>query len=136
MSDFYSEMDRLFDSFFGSKDQEEVAMAAFTPPVDIDEREKEYQISVELPGLKKEDIKLSVKDNMLVISGEKKQEKKVDEKNYHRVERIFGSFQRSFRLPDHVDQNGIAAEFKDGVLVLNLPKLKEALPKQIEVSIK
>ena len=95
---FRNEFDRLFDSFFNT-DEEETALAAFSPSVDIVEKEKEYRITAELPGMKKDDIKMNIRDNLLTISGEKKQEKKTDKDNYHRTERVYGSFQRSFRLP-------------------------------------
>jgi len=131
-----SDFDRLFESFFNPRYEEETALSAFNPAVDIVEEDQAYQVHVELPGLNKEDIKLNIKDNYLSISGEKKRESKVEEKNYQRTERIFGSFQRNFRLSDSVEADKIEAEFKDGVLNVVIPKKKEVLAKQIEVKIK
>jgi HSP20 family protein len=131
-----NEFDRLFDSFFNPSYEEETALSAFNPAVDIVEEDQAYQVHVELPGLSKDDIKLNIKDNYLSISGEKKRESKVEEKNYQRTERIFGSFQRNFRLSDSVEVDKIEAEFKDGVLNIVIPKKKESLAKQIEVKVK
>ncbi|MFA5728293.1 MAG: Hsp20/alpha crystallin family protein [Candidatus Neomarinimicrobiota bacterium] len=134
--DVRNEFDRLFDSVFSPRFEEETSLSAFSPAVDIIEEEKAYQLHVELPGLNKDDIKLNVKDNYLSISGEKKRESKIEEKNYHRTERVFGSFQRNFRLSDAVETDKIEAEFKDGVLNIFIPKKKESLAKQIEVKVK
>jgi HSP20 family protein len=134
--DVRNEFDRLFDSFFNPSYEEEPALSAFNPAVDIVEEDQAYQVHVELPGLSKDDIKLNIKDNYLSISGEKKRESKVEDKNYQRTERIFGSFQRNFRLSDSVDVDKIEAEFKDGVLNVVIPKKKESLAKQIEVKVK
>ncbi len=134
--DMRNEFDRLFDSFFNPSYEEETALSAFNPAVDIVEEDQAYQVHVELPGLSKDDIKLNIKDNYLSISGEKKRESKVEEKNYQRTERIFGSFQRNFRLSDSVEVDKIEAEFKDGVLNIVIPKKKESLAKQIEVKVK
>lgn len=136
LSTFQEEMGRLIDSFFGPTGREETSLSTFLPPVDIEEKDKEFEISVELPGIKKDDVKISVKDNVLSISGEKKQEKKVDKENYHRIERTFGKFQRSFTLPDYVDVENIDAEYKDGILNITIPKLKESISKQVEVKVK
>ncbi|MDO9548756.1 MAG: Hsp20/alpha crystallin family protein [Candidatus Marinimicrobia bacterium] len=133
---FRNEFDRLFDSFFNTGDEEETSLTAFSPAVDITEKEKEYLISAELPGIKKEDIKMNISDNMLTISGEKNQEKKTENENYHRTECVYGSFQRSFRLPEISDQENITAEFKDGVLIVTIPKLKESISKNIAIKIK
>ena len=133
---FRNEFDRLFDSFFNTSNEEETSLTAFSPAVDITETEKEYLISAELPGIKKEDIKMNISDNILTISGEKNQEKKTDKENYHRTERVYGTFQRSFRLPEISAQENISAEFKDGVLTVTIPKLKESISKNIAIKIK
>jgi len=130
-----NEFDRLFDSFFNTE-EEETSLAAFSPSVDIMEKEKEFLITAELPGIKKDDIKMNIRDNVLTVSGEKKQEKKTEKDNFHRTERVYGSFQRSFRLPDSADQENISAEFKDGVLSVTIPKLKESISKSIDIKIK
>lgn len=126
--------DRFFDSFFDQN--EESSLPTFAPVVDIEEKGNEYLVIAELPGVKKDDVKIKLKDNVLTISGEKKMEKKINEKNFHQTERIFGSFQRCFRLPELVDQEKIAAEFKNGILNIAIPKLAEAEPKSIEIKVK
>jgi len=136
LASYHNELDRFFDSFFRPTYEEESSLSAFKPAVDIEENDKEFNVTAELPGIKKEDVKVSIKDNLLSISGEKKQETKVKEKNYNRTERIFGSFQRCFRLPEMVNQDNISAEFKDGILNIAIPKLKEAVSKQIEIKVK
>ena len=135
MLGFQNDFDRLFNSFINMP-EEETALAAFSPSVDIEEKEKEFRIITELPGLNKEEIKINIKDNLLSISGEKKKGKKIEDENYHRTERIFGSFQRTFRLPEYADKDNIAAEYKDGVLIVSIPKVKESILKNVEIKIK
>ena len=110
---------------------------AWTPPVDIEEDEKEYLFKVELPDVEKDGIKVKVDDGVLAISGERKaaQSEKESKKKYHRIERTFGSFQRSFVLPDDSDPSLIRAEFKNGILVVYLPKNEKAQPKLIDVKV-
>ncbi len=136
MLGFRNEFDQLFDSFFNTPVKEETSIAAFAPAVDIEEKEKEFRITAELPGLKKEEIKINIKDNLLTIFGEKNKGKKIEENNYHRTERIYGSFQRTFRLPEYTDQDNIAAEYKDGILNVSIPKLEESISKNVEIKIK
>ena len=101
---------------------------------DIEDRE--FTIKAEIPEVKKEDVKVVVDNGILTVRGERKAEKEQKDKKFHRVERYYGSFTRSFTLPDHVDENEIEAGFKDGMLYLSLPKTEEAKPKAIEVKIK
>jgi HSP20 family protein len=103
--------------------------------VDITEDDKEYLIKAELPEIKKEDVKLTVQDNVLAISGERKYEKEEKDKKYHRVERAYGSFLRSFTLPEDADGSKVAAEYKDGILKVHLPKSEKAKPKSIDVKV-
>ena len=130
-------MNRLFeDSFLRSVDGEEiVAQETCYPVVDIYEKKESIVLKAEIPGLNKSDFSVTVKENILTIKGEKKQENDVDEDRFHRVERTYGSFQRSFTLPKTVDQEKLEAEYKNGVLVVTLPKVPEAKPKQINVSV-
>ena len=107
-----------------------------TPAVDIAEQENEYEVKVELPGVSKEDVKISLESNILTIKGEKKEEKEEKKTNLHRVERSYGMFQRSFTLPTTVKSDKIDATFSDGVLTITLPKVEEAKPKQIEVKVR
>lgn len=134
--DFPRGIDQFFETFFSPISEEEASIPAFNPAVDIKEKEKELQVTAELPGINKEDVKVSLKDDLLTISGEKKSKKEVKDENHYRMERVYGSFHRCFRLPNIVDSENISADFKDGVLNIRIPKLKEALPKQIEVKIK
>lgn len=107
----------------------------WSPKVDIVEKEKSYVVRAEVPGVSKEDIDIDLKDNNLVIKGEKKFEKKEENDNYVRVESSYGSFQRSFFIDEKVDRNNISAKYKDGVLEVTLPKKEEAAPKKIEVKV-
>ena len=115
--------------------KETMTVADWSPAVDISESEREYLIHVELPEVKKEDVKVSVEEGVLTIHGERKQEKEENGNKYHRVERSYGSFARSFTLPDGVDNTKVTAEFKDGMLNLHLPKSERAKPKAIDVKI-
>ena len=92
-------------------------------------------ISAELPGLSKEDVKINIADDILTISGEKKQREKVEGNTYHRIERTYGKFQRNFSLPTHIQGDKVKAGFKDGVLTVTLPKKEEVKPKEISISV-
>ncbi|MDP3091418.1 MAG: Hsp20/alpha crystallin family protein [Nitrospira sp.] len=120
----------------GSTDKNEaITVAQWSPVVDISEDDKEYAIKAELPDVKKEDIKLNVHDDVLTITGERKYEKEEKGKKYHRVERAYGSFVRSFTLPEDADGTKVTAEYKDGLLNVRLPKSEKAKPKTIEVKV-
>lgn len=112
-----------------------VKMADWIPPVDIGETGASYLITAEIPGVKKEDVKVSIQDNMLTIQGERKREKEEKDKKFHRVERSYGSFARSFRLPDDADESAVKAEFKDGILNITLSKSEKAKPTAIKISV-
>jgi HSP20 family protein len=147
---FRSELDRLFDRFDGGFrlpsfrrmfDLEpfwsrETPLGANLPAVDVSEDDKAYKITAELPGLDEKNIDVSVSGDILVVKGEKQQEKEEKDKNYYMSERSYGSFQRSFRLPDGVDQDKIAAEFSKGVLTVTLPKSAEAQTQQKKIEVK
>ena len=106
------------------------------PPVDIYENaDQEIVLKAELPGIAREDIDLRVENNTLTLRGERKREAEIKQDQYHRVERSFGSFTRSFSLPSRVDTDKVRAEFKDGVLSITLPVKAEAKPRQIEVAV-
>lgn len=130
------EINRMFDNFFRGGIQDDGAISFLTPAVDIAEGDNEYTVRAELPGVSKDDVRITMQDNILTIRGEKKEEKETKESNYHRTERSYGSFQRSFTLPTHVKSDKIEASHKDGVLTITLPKAEEAKPKQIEVKVK
>jgi len=137
MRRMWREMDRMFDNFFrgGEFEEAEHALTRWSPDVDIAETDDAFVVKAELPGITKDDVKITLRDNVLTIKGEKKQEKEMKKENYHRVERCYGAFQRSFTLPATVKADKIEATYKDGVLTLTLPKVEEAKPKEIEVKV-
>ena len=114
---------------------EALAMAEWMPLVDVAEDDKEYIITAELPEVKKEDVKVTMENGVLTITGERKFEKEENNKRWHRVERCYGSFARSFALPDDGDAAKVNAEFKDGMLTVHVAKSEAARPKQIEVKV-
>jgi HSP20 family protein len=118
--------------FFGDEGEMKIE---WTPAVDIKETEKEYLVKAELPGVKREDVKVSLEDGVLMIEGERRQEKDTEGEKTHRVERFYGTFCRSFTLPEYADAKAIRAESKDGVLKVHVPKLKieKRLPLEIKV---
>jgi len=113
----------------------ELAIADWAPLADITEDDKEYIIKAELPDVKKEEVKVAVENGVLTISGERKFEKEEKKRKYHRVERAYGTFVRSFTLPDDANAGQVKAEFKEGVLTVHVPKSEHAKPKHIEVKI-
>jgi HSP20 family protein len=115
--------------------EEPMRVADWTPLVDISEDPKEYLIKAELPEVKKGDVKITMEDGMLTITGDRKFEKEENGKKYHRVERAYGSFVRTFSLPDDTSPGKVSAEFKDGVLEVHLAKDQKARPQQIEVTV-
>jgi len=127
------EMDRLFDDFFSAVPERNENSGIWSPSVDVREDEHNFVIVAELPGMAKEDIDLEVEQNTLAIKGERKFERKDEGESYHFVERSYGSFYRSFRLPKNVDGDAIGAEYKDGLLTVTLPKKEEVKPKKVEI---
>lgn len=119
----------------GNGDKETMTVTQWAPLVDITEDEKEYTVQAELPDLKKEEVKVTVENGQLTISGERKFEKEEKGKKFHRVERSYGSFLRSFTLPEGVNGEKVVADFKDGLLKVHLPKDETAKPKSIEVTV-
>ena len=128
-----SEIDRFFQDPFSALTQGTSFFEGWTPALDIYEDKDKYVVKAELPGLKKEDIDVSLEGNTLTISGERKQEEEKEEGDTYRSERYFGRFQRTVTLPAAVDASKIQATYKDGVLTVTVPKTEEAKPKQIEV---
>jgi HSP20 family protein len=120
----------LFTPFFARPGTQEYK---WRPSTDISETDEGFEVRAELPGVTKDDVHISVKDNLLTIKGEKRQEKTDDSKDYRRVERHYGSFERKFSLPPKVEADSIKAEFKDGVLTLSIPKPEEVKPKEIPI---
>jgi HSP20 family protein len=129
---FRHEMDRLFEDFFVGE-EEEGREVIFAPRTNVAETETEYEITVDLPGMKAEDVDVELKDGHLWITGERKCEKEEKEKTYHRIERTYGQFRRVIPLEEKVKPEEICAEYKDGVLRLTVPKHEASLPKKITV---
>jgi len=129
------EMNRLFNAYFTRSSDQEGKSLVWHPFVDIFETDNEIKVVAEVPGMNKEDIKVSIQDNVLTISGVKKQEADDTSKNYHRIERAWGTFERSFSLPMAVRVDKVNAAYKDGILTITLPKSEEAKPKEIDVSV-
>ena len=111
------------------------SVADWSPLVDITEDEKEFLLKAELPGVKREEVKVTVEDGVLMLSGERRFEKEEKDKKYHRIERAYGSFMRSFTLPEETPADKVAAEFKDGVLLVHLPKAMTPKPSPMEVKV-
>jgi HSP20 family protein len=132
---FQKTMTRLFNEPFGSRNlllpEEEGVSAAWTPVVDVEETKDHLIFNFEVPGFKNDEIKLNVENGVLTLEGERKFEKEMNEKNYHRVERSYGRFYRSFALPANVDVSHVNANLAEGVLRIELPKKEEAKPKSI-----
>jgi len=132
----WDEVDRLFEDLFPrTVTHTDFYEADWMPRVDISETDDNLVIAAEIPGMKKEDINISVEDGVLTLKGERKHENEKKEKNYHRIERSYGSFYRSFRLPPSVDTEKVHASYKDGVLKVTLPKLEEVKPREIPVHV-
>ena len=117
------------------RDKESMRVMEWAPLVDITEDDKEYLIKADLPEIKKEDVKISVEDGVLAISGERKYEKEEKGKKYHRVERAYGSFERSFSVPADAEEEKVSAQFKDGVLLVHLPKGETEKPKRLQIKV-
>ncbi|RKU25170.1 hypothetical protein C6497_16615 [Candidatus Poribacteria bacterium] len=132
----HNEMGRIFGDLLDSNDVETKSeSSSWMPTVDITETDNSYEIHAELPGVLESDVNVTVTDNLLTIKGEKRQEEKSDERNIHRVERRYGTFQRSFTLPRQVNTSEIKAGFKDGVLTLYIPKVEEEKPTEIPIEV-
>ena len=137
LEEMSNRMNRLFIRGAVGKDAgtEALTVADWTPTVDISETDGEYVIKAELPEVKREDVRVTLEDGLLTIQGERRQEKDEKTKKYHRIERSYGRFVRSFSVPDYVDDGKVKAEYKDGVLNLTLPKAEKAKPRAIEVKV-
>ena len=131
------EMDDIFNNLFlFNRRRLDTDYRGWTPRVDIQEHEENFEISAEIPGMDKNEISIEVQENILTIRGEKKSEEEVVESNYHLCERSTGSFERSFTLPDNTEPEKVDAEYKTGVLKITVPKTAKAQPKEIKVNIK
>ena len=127
-------MNRLFRDSFGER-EEALTTATFAPPVDVYEDEHNVTLKFEVPGIEEKDIDVKIENNTLTVHGERKFEKEEKEENYRRIERQYGSFTRSFTLPNTVDVDHVEAHYDKGVLKIQLAKKAEAKPKQIKISV-
>ena len=134
LSGLQEQVNRLFESAFPRR-SDNSALTTWTPAVDIYETENELVVKADLPEVSEKDLDVRVENNMLSIRGERKFEQKVEEENYLRVERTYGTFSRSFSLPNTISTEAIKADYKNGVLTVTLPKRAESKPKQVKVNV-
>jgi len=132
----FRDFNSRFNSLISEFDMKDSPLGGFTPVVNTREGEFAYHVDVDLPGVKKEDIKVDIKDNIITISGERNHKEEVKEKDYHRIETSFGKFERSFTLPKGTDAENITAINKDGVLEVVIPKLKSETEKAKKIEVK
>jgi HSP20 family protein len=135
LTSLQNRMSRLFEEQYGGRSEDALTAGAFVPAVDIYEDEHSIQLKLEVPGIDQKDLDVKVENNILTVSGERKFEKEEKEENFRRVERRYGSFTRSFTLPNTVTADDVSATYNDGVLKIRLGKRAEAKPKQIKVNI-
>jgi len=136
MADLRKEMDQVFGEFFGRTPFTMAATEAmWSPLVDVHETKDSFLLMAELPGVKQDDIQVSVEGDTLTLKGERKRETEVKEDQYHRIERSYGRFERSILLPSVVDASRVKATYREGVLEIQLPKKEEAKPKEIKVEV-
>jgi HSP20 family protein len=137
LEDVSNRLNRIFgrSTARAESGQEMLAVADWSPSIDISETDAAYLIKAEIPGVKKEDVKVTIQDGMLTVQGERKMQKEEKGKKFHRVERSYGSFVRSFRIPDNADENSVKAEFKDGMLNVTLAKSAKAKAKSVNVAV-
>jgi HSP20 family protein len=129
---FSREVDRLFDTFFGAGT--ETASRRWVPPMDLVEQEDHFLLKADLPGLSEADVSIEIQDNALTIKGERAAEHEQRERGWYRLERSYGSFNRSLTLPEGVDAEGVTAEFDRGVLTVRIPKPEERKPRRVAIS--
>jgi HSP20 family protein len=137
LEDIHNRLTGIFDRAPMRRDdrREWLAESEWMPTVDILENDKSYTVKAELPEMKREDIKVSLENGVLTLSGERKFEKEEKDRKYHRVERSYGSFMRSFSLPDNADANQVNAQYRDGVLTVTVGKSEKAKPRAIDVKV-
>jgi len=131
------EMNRLFDDFFSGWPERRKGLleGEWAPTIDVAETENDIVVTAELPGVEQDGVDITITDDILTLKGEKKEEREVKKENYHRIERSYGSFQRSVNLPTGVQSDKAKASYKDGVLKITVPKAEEAKPKQIKINV-
>jgi len=134
--DLQSQLHRIFEPFARMTTDEDLATGTWVPPVDVAETQDKILVRAEVPGMKQDDIAIEFENGVLTIKGERRLEKNADGVTWHRVERTYGNFVRSFTLPRTVDAERIGATYREGVLEIEIPKKEEAKPKQIRIAVK
>lgn len=132
---FRDEFDKMLERFFGELSPFDIFEGRGVPAIDLSETDDEYIVKAEVPGIEPKDVEVSIVDGVLTIKGQKKREEEKKKENYHRVERSYGEFSRSIRIPSPVQEDKIEAKYKNGVLRIVLPKVEEAKKKTIEVKV-
>jgi HSP20 family protein len=137
LNDFRTLQARVFEPFFGRFNflDDQLPSGTWAPAVDVAEEKDKLLVKIEVPGIEEKDLKIHFEDGILTVTGERQFERK-DERNYHRIERAYGTFTRTFSLPRSIDANQITAAYRNGILEIEIPKKEEAKPKQIEISVK
>jgi HSP20 family protein len=135
LNDFRTLQSRIFEPFFGRFNFDDtLTNGTWAPPVDVAEDAEKIHVKVEVPGIEEKDLKINYEDGLLTVSGERQFERR-DDRNYHRIERMYGSFVRTFSLPRSVDAGQIVANYRNGILEIEIPKKEEAKPKQIQINV-
>lgn len=131
------ELNRMVDRFFTPDlfEGSDMNVTAWVPNMDVAENKDQFTVSVELPGLKHDDVHVTLREGVLTIEGERKEEREQKDVQYHRYERRYGKFMRSFQLPTRVEDDKVSANFKDGILTIEIPKAEEVKPKEIKVKV-
>lgn len=135
VTDIQGEVNRLFDSFFGRPATFSTGERMWAPAIDLWETKDELRVAVELPGVSEKDVTVSITGDMLTVKGERRVDSEVKDESYHRLERVYGKFERTVALPMPVQTDKVKATYRDGVLQIQLPKVEEVKPKQIKIDI-
>ncbi|HOV91076.1 MAG TPA: Hsp20/alpha crystallin family protein [Syntrophorhabdaceae bacterium] len=129
------EMDNIWDTFFDRRPVRGDGVSEWMPSLDVSETKNSYIVKAEVPGIDPKDVEISLSENVLTIKGEKKQEKEEENENYHIIERSYGGFTRSFKLPGQIQGDKVKANYKNGILKITLPKTEEAKKKEIKITV-
>jgi HSP20 family protein len=135
LSDVQSEVNRLFDSFFGRPSMVQATERVWAPLADMSETKDDLYISFELPGIREKDVSVSITGDVLTVKGERKLERDLQDEGYHRLERVYGKFERSMPLPIPVQADKVKATYRDGVLEIRLPKVETVKPREIKIEV-
>lgn len=136
VSGIQNEMNRLFDSFFGRPGTVSATERIWVPLCDMYETKDDLHVSLEVPGIREKDVQVTITGDLLVVKGERKWDKELKEESYHRLERVYGKFERAVPLPVPVQADKVTASYRDGVLEIKLPKVEEIKPKEIKIDIR